>query len=341
MRLPNAPSTPGPLDLRLPQAAAPQAEEEQHSGGGGGQGEASAAETEPQAAGTAAAARGAALEQLSDYVEASAVAAIEAAEARAAHTHRRGRPWSPSSPEPAAAGAAEAEAACGAREPSVLSHLALIHAYAKAGQLQAMFGAVERLVQVRRRRAAGAGWPSGRLMLSPCLLASPHRPPWQAHPGDPLAAAYHTGLPMAVDAVARSVQDCDAAFFLLEGWAKEVCAGGSSGRLQWELDSTKGLQGAARSRDRCWPRRHRCSTAARSLRHHRRRAATSAQNSSTLSWLAAARPETSSKLSLRPPSFLPLPQPLCGPCRHVCCCLLLTARVFRCASAAAPLQKGI
>lgn len=35
-------------------------------------------------------------------------------------------------------------------------------------------------------------------------------------------ACYHSGLAMAVDSLARSVDACDAAFNKLEGWAKEV-----------------------------------------------------------------------------------------------------------------------
>lgn len=35
-------------------------------------------------------------------------------------------------------------------------------------------------------------------------------------------ACYHSGLAMAVDSLARSVDACDAAFNKLESWANEV-----------------------------------------------------------------------------------------------------------------------
>lgn len=49
-----------------------------------------------------------------------------------------------------------------------------------------------------------------------------HAPPPQAFPEDAAAAAYHAGLPMAMDAVARSEEACDEAYYVLEGWAREV-----------------------------------------------------------------------------------------------------------------------
>lgn len=122
----------------------------------------------------------------------------------------------------------------GVRGPSAAAHLALIHAYAKAGQLAPMLEAVERLAQVRPWCGQGQAWRRSpcagllaqcgrrRVQLS-CLLPPCTAAPWlQAYPGDPAAAAYHGGLLMAVDALAASPQRCDAAFHLLERWAQEV-----------------------------------------------------------------------------------------------------------------------
>jgi hypothetical protein len=44
----------------------------------------------------------------------------------------------------------------------------------------------------------------------------------QAFPDDAVALSYHGGLPMAVDCLARSAQECDAAFYLLDSRAKEA-----------------------------------------------------------------------------------------------------------------------
>ncbi|KAL4438258.1 hypothetical protein ABPG77_010619 [Micractinium sp. CCAP 211/92] len=77
----------------------------------------------------------------------------------------------------------------GTRAPSLLSHLALVHAYARAGVFGSMFRAVARVEE--------------------------------AFPEDAAAAAYYTGLPMCVDALAASLAGCDEAFALLESWAKE------------------------------------------------------------------------------------------------------------------------
>ena len=54
------------------------------------------------------------------------------------------------------------------------------------------------------------------LLLPPLLLLM------QAFPDDAVATSYHGGLPMAVDCLARSAEECDAAFYLLDSRAKEV-----------------------------------------------------------------------------------------------------------------------
>lgn len=77
----------------------------------------------------------------------------------------------------------------GMRTPQLVSYLARVHAYAKAGGAEGMFQAVDDLQA--------------------------------AFPDDESVASYHHGLPMCVDALAQSVQAADKAFDLLEGWTKE------------------------------------------------------------------------------------------------------------------------
>lgn len=87
-----------------------------------------------------------------------------------------------------------------------------------------------------------AGKPATRAW-APTPQRRPGRAP-QAFPEDAGAAAYHTGLPMCVDALAASLDACDQAFFILEGWAKEVST------PRWLYAPSKG--GAA-LRDECCP----------------------------------------------------------------------------------------
>ncbi|EFN56379.1 hypothetical protein CHLNCDRAFT_144903 [Chlorella variabilis] len=215
--LPNPPSTGGALAKHLGQVAAlerRQEAEEDAAAAAAAAAEAEASAALPDAAAGAAATPDAAgaeggqeglggeaaaepaacskLEQWGEELEASDVAAAEAAEAAA----RRFRP-DRSTPDSARldAQAVREEAAAvaaqrrGMRPPSLLAHLAHIHAYAKAGQLEGLFGAVEAMQQ--------------------------------AYPEEGGAASYHAGLPMAVDALAESEERCDAAFFLLEAWAQQ------------------------------------------------------------------------------------------------------------------------
>jgi hypothetical protein len=52
----------------------------------------------------------------------------------------------------------------------------------------------------------------------------------QAYPEEDEALSYHHGLPMAVDALAKGVEQCDSAFYLLESWAEQVGVKRGSGR---------------------------------------------------------------------------------------------------------------
>ncbi|KAL4857705.1 Pentatricopeptide repeat-containing protein [Chlorella vulgaris] len=146
------------------------------------------AEAQPHAAGGEAAL----LARVSAELEASNAAAAEAAE-EISREHRPkvmagGASWvHPHTVEVEAA--AMASEARGVRLPTLLSHLALVHAYARGGQLEGMLEAVDRLQQ--------------------------------AYPEEDEAMSYHHGLPMAVDALAKGVEQCDSAFYLLESWAEQ------------------------------------------------------------------------------------------------------------------------
>jgi hypothetical protein len=87
-----------------------------------------------------------------------------------------------------------------------------------------MFDAIARLIDVGPASSAA-------FLLPPSHDALGDACAWlQAHPAERAAAAsYHSGLTMAVDALAASAERCDEAFFLLEGWAKQVggCGGAS------------------------------------------------------------------------------------------------------------------
>ena len=206
MALPNPPSTGGALAKHLGQVAAlerRQEAEEDAAAAAAAAAEAEASAALPDAAAGAAATPDAAgaeggqeglggeaaaepaacskLEQWGEELEASDVAAAEAAEAAA----RRFRP-DRSTPDSARldAQAVREEAAAvaaqrrGMRPPSLLAHLAHIHAYAKAGQLEGLFGAVEAMQQVGRRgAAAGAAaaavvcvWEGGGRCRQQCRL---------------------------------------------------------------------------------------------------------------------------------------------------------------------------
>jgi pentatricopeptide repeat protein len=105
------------------------------------------------------------LARVSAELEASNAAAAEAAE-EISREHRPkvmagGASWvHPDTVEVEAA--AMASEARGVRLPTLLSHLALVHAYARGGQLEGMLEAVDRLQQV--------GCTPGTLVL-------PHLPP--------------------------------------------------------------------------------------------------------------------------------------------------------------------
>ncbi|KAL4448405.1 hypothetical protein ABPG75_005624 [Micractinium tetrahymenae] len=205
LALPNPPSTWGALNTHLSRARELQRQEQEE----GEEAEGLLAEAEAGAEATGEGGGGAAageggLDQLSAELEAAELGAAEVAQGVAAAAAAQQQPdevgggdggsapplpageWSELARDEARALAAQPR---GVRAPSLLSHLALVHAYAKAGELEGMFRAVTRVEE--------------------------------AFPEAEGAAAYHTGLPMCVDALAASVHTCDQAFFLLEGWAKE------------------------------------------------------------------------------------------------------------------------
>lgn len=136
------------------------------------------------------------LDDASEQLEASDAVAAERADSAANYellqrAARRGvhaaNAWTA---ESAAAEVAAMEAEQrGVRKPSLVSYLALIHAYARAHSDEAMLQAIHRLLE--------------------------------DVPDQHNEACYHSGLAMAVDSLARSVDACDAAFNKLEGWAKE------------------------------------------------------------------------------------------------------------------------
>lgn len=213
-------------------------------------------------------------DQLDAELESAHLRAAEAAEAAAEQQQQQGgggggrRREAPPSESPDWGELAREEVRAlaaqgrGTRAPSLLSHLALVHAYARAGEFGSMFRAVARVEEVggkllaplallRRLRVQGMVRPcfpacprlAAALPATPQLAASklpgslPLGSDLQAFPEDAAAAAYHTGLPMCVDALAASLAGCDEAFALLESWAKEASAPPGHGlrALSWLL----------------------------------------------------------------------------------------------------------
>lgn len=165
MALPNTPSAHWLHKGRAAGQRGAEAHEEAAAGefeDGGSEGEDAAGSEAAVAEQQQAEAHSRQLQALSAQLEASEAARAEEAEAAASRERHRHTGRAPQRPPPldVAAAAAEAEAMAaerqGARKPSMLSHLAIIHAYARARQPAGMFEAVERLLQVGRGgRAAG------------------------------------------------------------------------------------------------------------------------------------------------------------------------------------------
>lgn len=150
MALPNPPSTGGALSIHLGRADALQ----RHADKDAAAAAAGDEDEEAAAAGDAAAQEGAQqqAELLSNELEAIDAAAAEAAEAQASRkSHRWGQRQQRDAPNARALAEATAMAATprGMHAPSVVSHLARVHAYAAGGRLASMLEAVVELVQVR------------------------------------------------------------------------------------------------------------------------------------------------------------------------------------------------
>lgn len=161
LALPNPPSTRGALSVHLGRAHQLQQEEAEEAEEAEGLLDAEAA-----AGGSAAALPN----QLEEELEAAQVGAAEVAEAslqqqrqqeKGGGERRQGRlplaasDWSELAREEAQAMAAQPR---GVRAPSLPSHLALVHAYARAGELEGMFRAVNRMEEV----SSPAGWSAGK-----------------------------------------------------------------------------------------------------------------------------------------------------------------------------------